>query len=93
MRDLAHRDVKGRIVLALFEIADVFGIGEEDFIALPITRQDIASHAGTTYETVFKFFTELSNKNLLETVGKSIKIIDRKTLETFLTEEPVNKKS
>jgi CRP/FNR family transcriptional regulator len=92
MRDLAHMDVKGRIVLALFEIADVFGIGEENFIALPITRQDIASHAGTTYETVFKFFTELSHKHILATSGKNIKIIDRKALEEFLIEEPINKR-
>jgi CRP/FNR family transcriptional regulator len=92
MRDLAHMDVKGRIVLALFEIADVFGIGEGDFIALPVTRQDIASHAGTTYETVFKFFTELSGKNILTTSGKNIKLNDRKALQAFLLEEPVTKK-
>lgn len=91
MRDLAHMDVKGRIVLALFELADVFGIGEENFIALPITRQDIASYAGTTYETVFKFFTELTNKRILTTSGKSIKINKPKALEAFLIEEPINK--
>lgn len=91
MRDLAHMNVKGRIVLALFEIADVFGIGEGNFIALPVTRQDIASHAGTTYETVFKFFTELSNKKILTTSGKSIKINNRKALEGFLKEEATRK--
>lgn len=86
MRDLVHREVKERIVLALFEIAEVFGTGEDDFIAVPISRQDIASYAGTSYETVFKFFTELSGKNILTTSGKNIRINDRKALEAFLTQ-------
>jgi CRP-like cAMP-binding protein len=85
MRNLAHREVKGRIALALLEIADVFGIGKDQFITVPITRQDIASYAGTTYETVFKFFTELSNSNILSTEGKNLKINDREALLSFLT--------
>jgi CRP/FNR family transcriptional regulator len=79
--------VKERIVLALFEIAEAFGTGEDDYLALPITRQDIASYAGTSYETVFKFFTELSGKNILSTSGKSIRINDRKALQAVLKEQ------
>jgi CRP-like cAMP-binding protein len=84
MRDLVHMDVKGRIVVAVFEIAAFFGTGELDFIALPITRQDIASYAGTTYETVFKFFTELTSKNIISTSGKNLKINDRNAMQSFL---------
>jgi len=87
MRDLAHREVKGRIAMTVLEIADTFGTGEDQYITLPISRQDIASYAGTTYETVFKFFTELANKNILTTAGKSLKIDDRKALESFLSEK------
>ena len=86
MRDLVHMEVKGRIVLSLFEILNAFGIGEDGYIALPISRQDIAYYAGTSYETVFKFFTELSNKNILITTGKSIKINDPEALRAFLKE-------
>jgi CRP-like cAMP-binding protein len=87
MRDLAHREVKGRIALTVLELADTFGTGEDQYIAVPISRQDIASYAGTTYETVFKFFTELSNKNILSTAGKSLKIDDREALKSFISEE------
>ncbi len=86
MRDLVHMEVKGRIVLSLFEILDAFGTREDGYIALPISRQDIAYYAGTSYETVFKFFTELSSKNILITLGKNIKINDRKALKAFLKE-------
>jgi CRP/FNR family transcriptional regulator len=86
MRDLVLREVKDRIVLALVEISEGFGTGEDDFLALPISRQDIASYAGTTYETVFKFFTELSGKNILTTSGKQIRINDHKALQELIKE-------
>jgi CRP/FNR family transcriptional regulator len=86
MRDLVLREVKDRIVLALVEISDAFGTGEDDYLALPISRQDIASYAGTTYETVFKFFTELSAKNILTTSGKQIRINDHTALQQMIKE-------
>jgi CRP-like cAMP-binding protein len=74
MRDLTHLDVKGRIAGALLELAETFGTNEEGFLALTLTRQDIAAFAGTTYETVFKYFTELTAAGIITTVGKDIKI-------------------
>jgi CRP/FNR family transcriptional regulator len=85
MRDLVHMEVKGRIALALLEIAELFGVDGENFIALPIQRQDIAFYAGTTYETVFKFFSELTEKNILYTSGKNIRINDATSLKKFVT--------
>ncbi len=74
MRDLIHLDVKGRIAGALLELEETFGTNEEGFLALTLTRQDIAAFAGTTYETVFKYFTELTAAGIITTVGKDIKI-------------------
>jgi CRP-like cAMP-binding protein len=85
MRDLAHREVKGRIALALLEMAQFFGSDADAFIAVPVSRQDIASYAGTTYETVFKFFNELVAQNILTTSGKSLRINDAARLRTFVT--------
>ena len=84
MRDMALMEVKGRIALALLEIADMYGTDDEKYIAVPITRQDIASYAGTTYETIFKFFTELIIQNILSTIGKRIKINDAAALQKFI---------
>jgi CRP-like cAMP-binding protein len=74
MRDLVHMDVKGRVALALTEIAEMFGTDSDGYINLPILRQDIASYAGTTYETVFKLLTEFSSKEMISTSGKQIRI-------------------
>jgi CRP/FNR family transcriptional regulator len=85
MSDLVLREVVERIVLALTEIAGKLGVGSDGFIALPVSRQDIASFAGTSYETVFKFFTRLSHDNIITTVGKKVKINDPVALNAFLS--------
>jgi CRP/FNR family transcriptional regulator len=84
MRDLAHMEVKGRIVDALVQLADLFGYDENKFIATTITRQDISSFAGTTYETVFKFFTDLARKKIISTAGKKIRINKPEQLKKFI---------
>ncbi len=83
MRDLAHMEVKGRIADALLELASVFGQDRHKYIATSITRQDIASYAGTTYETVFKFFNELTAAKVISTTGKNIKIHNTAKLKQY----------
>ena len=83
MRDIAHMEVKGRIAGALLEIAGQFGIDDENYIRLTIARQDIASYAGTTYETVFKLFTELINNKIISTEGKRIQLLNVEQLKKF----------
>jgi CRP-like cAMP-binding protein len=84
MRNLALMEVKGRIADALLAIQETFWLDEGGYIRVPVTRQDIASYAGTTYETVFKLFTEWSNGGLIETAGKSIRINDSRLLRGFI---------
>ncbi|RYD86391.1 MAG: Crp/Fnr family transcriptional regulator, partial [Sphingobacteriales bacterium] len=84
MRNLAHMEVKGRIADAVLQIARVYGTDNEGFINADITRQDIASYAGTTYETVFKFFTELGQSGLISTSGKRIRLQSPDALQQFI---------
>ena len=85
MRDLAHSEVKGRIAQALLEISALFGLDKDRYFAVPINRQDIASYAGTTYETIFKFFKELTRKGIISTSGKNIRINQPAKLKKFIT--------
>jgi CRP/FNR family transcriptional regulator len=80
MSDIAHMDVKGRIAVALLAVKNAFGMAEDGFLGIAISRQDIASYAGTIYETVFKVFTEWINGGIIITEGKRIKIVDQTRL-------------
>lgn len=84
MRNLALMEVKGRIAETLLELLDVFRVNANGYITIPISRQDIASYAGTTYETVFKFLRTLISSNTISTDGKKIKIIDETELREIV---------
>lgn len=74
MRNLALMEVKGRIAETLLELQQVFGTHKNKYIAVTVTRQDIAAYAGTTYETVFKFLRTLVAAKIISTAGKNIRI-------------------
>jgi CRP-like cAMP-binding protein len=80
MRNLAHMPVKGRVAMALLNLQSKFGVNNKGLINITISRQDLASFAGTTYETVFKIINELKREGLLNIDGKDIGIIDTKKL-------------
>jgi CRP-like cAMP-binding protein len=85
MRNLALADGKARIAETLLELLDTFGKDKARFIAVPVTRQDIAAYAGTTYETVFKFLKKLAADKTITTSGKSIRIIDENKLRKIVS--------
>jgi len=63
---------------ALMTIVDSFGFEKQDETLLSFTpsRKDIASLAGTTYETVIRVLGELEKENIIRLEGKSIRISD-----------------
>jgi CRP-like cAMP-binding protein len=84
MRDLAHMEVKGRLAGALLDIHHKFGTNRDGNISMAISRQDIASYAGTTYETLFKLFNELIKDKIITSSGKYIKIKNSNKLHQLL---------
>ena len=80
MRNLAHMSTKGRIAYALVTLEQKFGIDEAGFLNIVLSRQDLASYTGTTYETLFKMMNEFSAENILSFLEKKIKILNAKKL-------------
>jgi CRP-like cAMP-binding protein len=74
MRNLAHMPVKGRVAEALISLKNQFGTTNSGFINIDLSRQDLASFAGATYETVFRVINELVHDKLIMLSGKSISI-------------------
>lgn len=80
MRNLAHMSVKGRVAQALIYLEKQFGLKEDGFINIRLSRQDLASFIGATYETVFRVINELLNEKIVSTHDKYIKVIDKEKL-------------
>ncbi|MDT3404352.1 Crp/Fnr family transcriptional regulator [Mucilaginibacter terrae] len=84
MRDLAHMPVKGRVADALLKLQNQFGITDTGLININLSRQDLASYAGATYETVFRVINELVSENTISLTGKSIAVVNQEALTALI---------
>lgn len=80
MRNLAHMSVKGRVSNALLYLRQKFGTAREGYINILLSRQDLASYTGTTYETLFRIMNELAEENAIKLDGKRIFILREEIL-------------
>ena len=87
MRNLAHMSVKGRVANALLLLKNKFGVKPEGHINILLSRQDLASYAGTTYETVFRIMSDLAEQKILIADGKKITVLDEQALELLTRDE------
>jgi CRP-like cAMP-binding protein len=86
MRNLAHMPVKGRIANALMNLRDKFGVTQEGALDINLSRQDLASYTGTTYETVFRIINELLQEGSIKLLGKGICIVNEEKLINHVRE-------
>ena len=87
MRNLAHMSVKGRIANALLFLKQKFGTASEGHINISLSRQDLASYTGTTYETLFRTMNELAEENAIKMDGKNIILLREDILAGYTNHE------
>lgn len=87
MRNLAHMPVKGRLANALITLKEKFGYDKDGFIAFPLSRQDLASYIGATYETTFRMLNAMIEENLVAVSGRYITLTNEEKLH-LLRKEP-----
>ncbi|HEX5653566.1 MAG TPA: Crp/Fnr family transcriptional regulator [Chitinophagaceae bacterium] len=87
MRNLAHMSVKGRIANALLTLQQKFGNNPDGALTITLSRQDLASYTGTTYETLFRVMNELVEEGLIKMEGKKIFLLKEKELSNYTNDE------
>jgi CRP-like cAMP-binding protein len=80
MRNLVHMEAKGRVAETLLMLKDTFGVNEQGAIDITLTKQDMASYAGTTYETFSRMTNELIKEKIIKVSGKDVSILKEKNL-------------
>lgn len=81
MRNLAHMNVKGRFADTLLMLKRRFGQNKDGSINIILSKRDIASYTGTTYETLFRIMNELIEEKVINITGKKIILLKEKKLE------------
>lgn len=72
MRDIALAPAKERLIKTIGRLKDILGIKEKEDIYLNISKQDLASYIGTTYETLFRLLNELQDEGIVHLKAKKI---------------------
>jgi CRP-like cAMP-binding protein len=87
MRDLVHMDTRGRVADALLMMRTQFGCDKSGFIEMNLTRQNLSSFVGATYETVFRIITQLIDDKVIGVKGKNIKVKNEALLRSYMHPE------
>lgn len=79
-KNMAQKKVTERIADALLYLEEVFGTNDNGELNLPLSRIDLATMAGTVYETVIRTLQNFEKENLIKFRRKKLKIINREGL-------------
>ena len=85
MSNLAHMQVKGRVAYSLLSLKNKFGTAADGSIDILLSRQDLASYSGTTYETVFRILNDFLQEEIIAITSKNITIRDEQRLIDLTT--------
>lgn len=80
MVDMAQKNLKERLAGTLIYLEEMFGTTTDGTLRLQLSREELAGIIGTATESCIRLLSELNKSNLIELVGKRIKIIDKNKL-------------
>ncbi len=85
MEAISIMNAKEKVALALLIVINSFGFDTKDPLQLSLTlsRKDLASLAGTTYETVVRMLSEFAQMGIIEFKVKSIRILNHQELKNI----------
>jgi CRP/FNR family transcriptional regulator len=79
IENLSLKEVPGRLASYLLYLANEQE--QKDFVALNISKGQLASLLGTIPETLSRILAKMNKQNLIEVSGRDIKLLDRIGLE------------
>jgi CRP/FNR family transcriptional regulator, polysaccharide utilization system transcription regulator len=79
--DIAQKTVRERLAEILLLLVNDFGLDENNYLNISLTREELANIVGTATESVIRLLSEFKTDKLVELNGRRIKILDKKGLE------------
>jgi CRP-like cAMP-binding protein len=79
--DIAQKTVRERLAEVLLFLVNDFGLDEQQFLRISLTREELANIVGTATESVIRLLSEFKSDNLVELNGRKIRITNAKGLE------------
>ena len=83
--NMAQKNVRERLAESLLFFERIFGIDTNGYIAVTLTREEIANAIGTATESTIRLLSEFKKEGYISLSGKKIRIENRVKLQ-HLTE-------
>ncbi|HSQ44857.1 MAG TPA: response regulator [Ginsengibacter sp.] len=81
---LAYNSLRKKVAEALLMLQKKYSTEHEEIFTIDISRENLASIAGTATESVIRTLSDFRNEKLIEINGGSIKIVNQKKLENMI---------
>lgn len=81
MTDIAQKTVRERLAEVLLILHASFGLDEEKFLQIVLTREELSNIVGTATESVIRLLSELKEDKLIEIHGRRLKLLDLRGLK------------
>ena len=79
--DIAQKTVRERLAEVLLFLVNDFGLDDQQFLNISLTREELANIVGTATESVIRLLSEFKSDKMVELNGRKIKILNTKGLE------------
>jgi CRP/FNR family transcriptional regulator, polysaccharide utilization system transcription regulator len=79
--DIAQKTVRERLAEILLLLVNDFGIDDQQYLKISLTREELANIVGTATESVIRLLSEFKTDKFVELKGRKIKILNIKGLE------------
>jgi CRP/FNR family transcriptional regulator, polysaccharide utilization system transcription regulator len=79
--DIAQKTVRERLAEVLIQLVKDFGLDEQKYLRISLTREELANIVGTATESVIRLLSEFKTDRIIELNGRRIKVLDVKSLE------------
>lgn len=79
--DIAQKTVRERLAEILLVLVNDFGLDENNYLMISLTREELANIIGTATESVIRLLSEFKTDRLVELNGRRIRILNAKGLE------------
>lgn len=78
--DIAQKTVRERLAEILLLLVDDFGLDDQNYLKISLTREELANIVGTATESVIRLLSEFKSDKLIELNGRKIRILNKKGL-------------
>ena len=79
--DIAQKTVRERLAEVLIHLVEDFGLDDQKYLRISLTREELSNIVGTATESVIRLLSEFKTDKFIELNGRKIRVLNIKGLQ------------